>query len=318
MRTRALLLPWAALCGLLAPLATVAESAAPGPAVTLPALDAEQRRAVGIVVAHPAVVKLPERIEALGLVLDPTALLADEGATRSAGAADRAATAELARLQRLYGAGAGASLKMIESARADQARLHAEAASAVARFALQWEPIAAMPAPARQRLLDAATGGRTLLLRADLPGRHSVGVLPHRALIDVDGVRLPGRVLGALRQAADMQSAGLLIEAQNAPAGFGPGARVPVTLLTVERPGRFVPRDAVLYGEGGAYVYKQLAGVAGEGKTRYQPVKVTLILAYEDGWLVDGVDADDSIVVHGAGVLWSLQGLGGQAADDED
>ncbi len=318
MRARAQPLSWAALCALLLPLAAVAQTAGGETDAALPALDAQQRSAVGIVVAHPAVVKLPERIEAIGLVLDATALLADEGAARSAGVAQSAATAELARLQQLYGAGAGASLKMIESARADQARLHAEAAAAAARFALHWEPIAAMPASERKRVLDAVAGGRALLLRADLPGRHSVGVLPRGALIDVDGVRLPGRVLGALRQAADTQSAGLLIEAANAPAGFGPGARVPVTLLTALRPGRFVPRDAVLYGEGGAYVYKQIAGVAGDRKTRYRPVKVTLVLAYEDGWLVDGVDADDNIVVRGAGVLWSLQGLGGQADDDED
>jgi hypothetical protein len=46
-------------------------------------------------------------------------------------------------------------------------------------------------------------------------------------------------------------------------------------------------------------------------------VKVTLLLAYGDGWLVDGVDNDDDIVVQGAGVLWSLQGLGGLAVDDD-
>jgi hypothetical protein len=46
-------------------------------------------------------------------------------------------------------------------------------------------------------------------------------------------------------------------------------------------------------------------------------VKVTLLAPYGDGWLVQGVDDDDDIVVRGAGVLWS-QGAGIHASDDED
>ena len=37
-----------------------------------------------------------------------------------------------------------------------------------------------------------------------------------------------------------------------------------------------------------------------------------------DGWLVGGLDDDDRIVVHGAGVLWSLEGVGEMPADDDD
>ena len=47
-------------------------------------------------------------------------------------------------------------------------------------------------------------------------------------------------------------------------------------------------------------------------------MKVTLLMPHGDGWLVQGVDDDDEIVVHGAGVLWSLEGVGARAADDED
>jgi len=39
---------------------------------------------------------------------------------------------------------------------------------------------------------------------------------------------------------------------------------------------------------------------------------------YGDGWLVEGVDDDDNIVVRGAGVLWALQGVGAQQPDDDD
>jgi hypothetical protein len=157
-----------------------------------------------------------------------------------------------------------------------------------------------------------------LLLRADLPGRHTVGASLSKAVLDVDGIQVPGRVLGVLRQTTELQSVGLLIEVPNAPAGLGPGARIPVALLTAERAGLLLPRDAVLYDENGAYVYKQLKKKTEAEKARYAPVKVNLLLPFGDGWLVEGVDDDDNIVVHGAGVLWSLQGVGAQQNDDDD
>ena len=289
-----------------------------GPQSAQPTLNAEQQRAVGIVVAHPIPTKAPERVEALGVVLDATALLSDLGDSSASAVAERAATAELARLQALYAGGAGASLKMLEAAQVEQAKAQAQAQIAAARFALHWGPLAALSVVARQKIIHASTDGHGLLLRADLPGRHILGALPGKAELDVDGVQIPGRVLGAMREATELQSAGLLIEVPSAPAGLGPGARMPVILLTAERSGLLLPRSALLYDENGAYVYKQLAKQAGADAVRYVPVKVNLLLAYGDGWLVDGVDDDDNVVVRGAGVLWSLQGVGAHAVEDDD
>lgn len=283
-----------------------------------PSLNGEQQHAVGIVVAHPLAAKAPERIEALGLVLDATTLISDLGEATAASVAAHSASAEVARLHALYDGGAGASLKMLEAARADQARAQAQANVAAARFALHWGPLDALPMGARQKLVEASASGRGLLLRADLPGRHSLGALPSKAVLDVDGIQVPGRVLGTLRQATELQSVSLLIEVQSAPVGLGPGARVPVALLTAKRSGLLVPRDALLYDENGAYVYKQLAEKTNSEKARYVPVKVNLLLPYEDGWLVEGINDDDNIVMHGAGVLWSLQGVGAHAVEGED
>jgi hypothetical protein len=120
-----------------------------------------------------------------------------------------------------------------------------------------------------------------------------------------------------LRETTELQSIGLLIEVPNAPAGLGPGARIPLALLTADRKGMLLPRDALLYDESGAYVYKRTSKPAA-GKTLYTPLKVKVLLPYGDGWLVEGIDDDDDIVVHGAGVLWSLQGVGAQPHDDDD
>ncbi|HXC09869.1 MAG TPA: hypothetical protein VNV61_13145 [Steroidobacteraceae bacterium] len=281
-------------------------------------LNAEQLRAVGIQVAHPIAAKAPERIEALGRVLDATVLISDMGESTVAAAAEQAASAELERLRALHAGGAAASLKMIEAAQSEQARARAQAQLAAARFTLHWGPLAALPPAERQRVVDASTSGRSLLVRADLPGRHSFGTGLRKAVLDVDGIQVPGRVLGLLRETSELQSTGLLIEVPSAPSGLGVGARLQLALLTGDRKGLLLPRESLLFDETGAYVYKQLTKKTDAEKARYAVVRVNLLLPYGDGWLVEGVDDDDNIVVRGAGVLWSLQGVGSQQHEDDD
>jgi len=193
------------------------------------------RQQLGLVVAHPLAAKMPDRIESLGLVLDTTTLVSDTGDMTAASVAARSSKAEVARLEGLYGSGAGASLKTLEAARADEAKAVAQSRFTVARFAQHWGPLANMPPANRQKFIEAASRGRSLLLRADLPGRHSLGSLPDTAQLDVDGVRVPGRILGLVGQNDETQGVGLLIGVDNAPAGLGPGALVPVTLMMAKR-----------------------------------------------------------------------------------
>jgi hypothetical protein len=286
---------------------------------TLPALTADQQRAAGIAVAHPVVAEVAQHDDATALVLDPAILIADAGEADAASAAARVASAEVERARGLYSAGAGASLKTLQSAEAEQAKARAQTDAAAAKFASHWKAIAAMPGPARQKLFADFSAGSALLARADLPGRHLLGSLPDRVLLDVDGIGVPAKVIGLASQGLDeAQGVGVLIDIRNAPNGLATGARVPATLLFAKRSGVVIPREAVLYEEGGALVYKQLTAKPGDKQARYTPVHVKLLQAQGEGWLVDGIDDDDNIVVHGAGVLWSLQGLVGHAAGDID
>ena len=290
----------------------------PGSASEAPALNAEQQRAVNLQVAHPVAATLPERTTALGVVLDATSLLSDASERTVAQAQEQAVSAEAARLRGLYKDGAGTSLKVLETAQAEEAKAHAEAELAAVRFTQHWGPLATASPANRQQQLDAVTSGRSLLVRADLPGQHLVGALPARAVLDVDGIEVPGRVLGPLAQFSESQSAGLLIQIDHPPLGLAAGARIPLWLYGGERAGMLLPREAILYDQSGAYVYKRVAPHTPAEKTRYVAVKVTLLAPHADGWLVRGVDDDDEIVVHGVGVLWSLEGVGARAADDED
>jgi hypothetical protein len=309
----ALLLPAAAYAGEQSPREPVAAPAIQAP----PTLSPQQQRAVGIVIAAAPAARLPQRLAAYGEVLDPSQLVADVGRLDASRAAARAAGAEMTRLTGLYRA-ANASLKALQTAEAAQAQAQAHAREAQAQFLLRWGPLARLRGPPRAALIQQLAAGRQLLLRADLPGRHSMGTLPGRALVDVDGIRVAARVLGPLPQAAaGMQSVGLLLQMARPPAGLGPGARLPVMLEGGGHRGYLVPNDAVLYGRAGAYVYRVLPATSNSGNLRFAPVTVQLLQPAGRGWLVSGLHHDERIVVQGAGVLWSLQGLGPGAGDDD-
>lgn len=317
-----LLLPACALLVLATPLHAGDEDDKPvtaGQNNALPALSAEQEHAVGIVIAAAPAATPPQRIDAYGRVLDPSRLVADAGQLDYSRAAATAAAAEAGRLKGLYRGGAGASLRALQTAEAAQTEAQVRAREAQTGFLLRWGPLAQLSDAERASLVAQLAAGRQLLVRADLPGRHMLGTMPKQALVDVDGVSVPARVLGPLPQAAaQMQSVGLLLQIPHPPAGLGAGAQLPVTLEGSERDGRVVPDGALLYGEQGVFIYRVLPDKAKDGDTQFAPVPVTLLQPIGDGWLVAGLQANDRIVVRGAGVLWSLQGLGNISEEDVD
>ncbi len=284
-----------------------------------PALSVEQQQAVGLTVLHPLQASAGEQIDGYGEVLDAGLLVADAGRLESTRAAARAASAEAQRLSALYSGAADTSLRSVEAAQAAQIEAQTQAQIASASFALQWGPLGKLSDSERTGLINALTSGRSVLLRADLPGRLRLGTVPQTAELNVDGTQVPARVLGTLsRSGNESQSVGLLLQSDRAPPGLGVGARVIVTLRGAPNSGVLIPSSALLYGDQGAYVYRRLSSHDKDGKQQYVPVPVKLIQAAGTAWVVQGIDSDDIIVANGAGVLWSLQGLGSFSAEEED
>ena len=286
-----------------------------------PELTAAQSSAVGITLVHPLKASAAARIDGYGEVLDAASLIGDARRLASTRAAARTANAEEQRLSSLYSNGAEASLRAVESAQAAQIEAATQAQMASSAFALQWGPIAKLSDAQRTSLIEAVSSGRSILLRADLPGRLRLGTVPQTAMVSIDGTPVPARVLGTLqRSATDSQSVGLLLQIDHAPGGIGAGARVLVSLQGGADKGVLVPSAALLYGDQGAYVYRRIGNgtATRDGKQQFAPVPVKLLQASGDAWLVQGVDDDDFIVANGAGVLWSLQGLGTFSAEEED
>jgi len=282
------------------------------------ALTPSQEQAVGIRIEHPLALSGVPQIEAYGTVLDPVALVGDMGKVESTRAAAAAAAADAARQERLYRDNAQASLRALQTSQAQAVEAAAQARAAALGFRLQWGPLALRSAAEQHTLLEAATQGQLLLLRADVPGQPLGSTIDPHALVRVDGVSIAARVLGPLpRTDGPSQSAGWLLQIEHAPAGLGPGARAAVQLRSAAVGGLLVPADALLYGEKGAYVYRRVS--AGGGDTfRFAPVNVRPLARVGSAWLVGGLERGDQVVVRGAGVLWSLQGLGTFSAAEEE
>lgn len=286
---------------------------------SLPSLTASQRQAVGIRVEHPLPLARAPTVEAYATVLDPAVLVTDSGRVQSTRAAAAAAAAESARLEHLYHDDAQASLRAWQAAQAQSAEAAAQAQAAELGFTLQWGPLATWEAAQQRSLLEGLRRGDTLLLRADVPGPYLGGVFGARALVEVDGVNLTARLLGALRRTdVQAQSSGWLLLLEHAPGGFGPGTRTLVHLQAAQTgSGLLVPKTALLYGEQGAYVYRQLAATATDS-FHYASVPVKPLGRIGDAWVVEGLARSDEVVVQGAGVLWSLQGISSFSAAEEE
>ena len=184
----------------------------PGMLAQTPALNAEQQRAVNLQVAHPVAATAPERTTALGVVLDATSLLSDESEQT---VAEAQAAGGVGGGFSIAGSVQGGSRPLAQDARDGAGRGSQGARRGSARGACALRSTGGRWRRNRPRsgnsALDAVTSGRSLLVRADLPGQHIVGALPSRAVLDVDGIEVPGRVLGPLAQFSDSQSAGLLL-----------------------------------------------------------------------------------------------------------
>ncbi|HSY05977.1 MAG TPA: hypothetical protein VK803_08520 [Steroidobacteraceae bacterium] len=288
--------------------------APPGPL----ALTLSQQQAVGIRIEHPLPLSAVPQIEAYGTVLDPLTLVSDIGRVESTRAAAAAASADATRLERLYREEAQASLKAWQAAQAQSAEAAAQARAAELGFRLQWGPLAAWKPAEREALLAALADGRQLLLRADAPAHASGSALDRRALIEVEGVEVSARVLGALpRVDVQTQTSGWLLQLERAPPGLGPGARVRVRLQTTAAAGLLVPAAALLYAAEGAYVYRRVSGT-GADRFSYAVAPVRPVARVGDAWLVEGLAREDQVVVQGAGVLWSLQGISSFSAAEEE
>ena len=181
----------------------------------------------------------------------------------------------------------------MQAAEAAQTEAQVRVREAQTEFLLHWGPLAQLGDAQRASVIEQLAAGRQLLLRADLPGRHSLGTIPKQALVDVDGIRVPARVLGPLPQAAaHMQSVGLLLQMPHPPAGLGPSAQLPVMLegtIAMDAWCRTEPCSTESRASTSTTCCRTRRRMAIRSSRR---VPVTLLQPVGDGWLVTGLHAE--------------------------
>jgi hypothetical protein len=281
---------------------------------TVVRLDAETLERAGLgVVPLAASAQRPQQL-AFGTVLDATALGEAQRAYLAARTDIEKASANLAvahreheRLAALNADDKNVSDKAVEAGLAayQSAQADVEAAEATARAALvgaeqQLGPALAdrMKTPgALAPFLSLAQVAVQITLPAD-------AVLPANTITLQlhDGPAVAAQLLGpAARTDAKLQGRTYLYVAPGAPAGLLPGTNVQARLPTGdEMPGVLVPTAAVVWSQGGAWVYVERR----PGAFARQPV--ALDNPVPEGWFVTGgVVAGERVVVVGAQLLLS-------------
>ena len=275
-------------------------------------LNAAKRTAAGITLAKAAEAALTSEVAAFGRVLDATSMVALGAEAETARVAAGATEKELDRAKKLFAAGGNASAQMVETAEANAARDRTAVASAQARLLTTWGREVAKNFIAINQALVAGAS----LARLDVLPGDPVGAAPKTAHLALAGSKdvFEAEVLGP-SPVADPQVQGasflVLLRGHSLPAGAALRGTLPGIGAAV--PAFVVPRGAVVYHQGSAWVF-----VLGEEDT-FERKLVSLGRAIgDDGVAVtQGVDAAEQIVTTGAQQLLAaeLQAGGAPEAD---
>jgi len=236
-------------------------------------IDVETQKRVGLAIAPLKATQHKPAIAAYGRVIDPSPLAALDGDLATAEAALEASKAAEERARGLFQSGENVARKTLETARAqlvtDQTRIQALRR----KLSLEWgESLAELDTAARGRLIDELVRGGTALIRVDVPAAQAITELPKAASIVVIGREREPLEAAQLTPATQVdpktQTQGYLLRVEHPPFALHPGTAVTAWL---ELPGEaqagvIVPRSAIVYFGGAAWIYLQAEGVFVAGK----------------------------------------------------
>ena len=227
-------------------------------------------------------------------------------ATRTASVAS-AARAELARIQSLNAADQTASTKALQDAEtaASSADADAQAARAAARAARAtvgqaWGPVVGRWAADGGAALDALLARRRLLLLASLPTGTLLPSPPHRATVRGAGDDVQTTLISAATQTDPETQGATFFYSAPATPGLLAGMHVAVA-LPAGQPERavVVPRSAVVWAEGGAWIY------VATGPGTFTRRAIATDLPVPGGYALADVAPGTRVVTRGAQLLLS-------------
>jgi multidrug efflux pump subunit AcrA (membrane-fusion protein) len=301
----------------------VAGAAAAGPAV----LSNHQIKRDGIVVESLQRARFRQSVAALGVILDPVPLIrlhgeiaADDDAVAGAKAKVLLEQQQMVQAKALYRRGQIISMSDYQKAAEDLAANQAALAGArVRRAALLAEASAHWGAAMAGALrsggdpLPQLAAGQAILVGLSLPPGARLADPPREVEAEIAGKRIALHLIGPVPGMLGGYPGQSILYHGNAQAEAPVGATVSAALsFGPERSGVIVPRSAVVWQGGTAFVFRADAG------NRFEPVSIATGSPAASGYFVPAaLSPGDRVVVHGAALL-----LGGaqktRPADEED
>ena len=266
-------------------------------------LTPEQRETLGIKIETPTSISVPRIIQASAQVLDPAPLITLLGDVHAAQIAAAGSRNELKRLARLHAEDLNASLKSVETARAQAATDSGRVATLRAQLATTWgRSLASLSDRERSELVDGLSDGRVSLVRADVVER---GVAQFNPSISVvrslgDNERWTGKVLGRTMQAGGIGAAYLL----RVQTDLQPGRVLVAQMQDAEHTqrGYKISRDAVIRWQGSDWVFVE------SGENNFTRQIVHPLQWLDDGVLVQDDLAHAKVVTVGGMMLLGAEG----------
>ncbi len=275
-------------------------------------LPPDRRTAAGITLAKPVEKTVQAEVPAFGRVLDPSLLVAGLAEVEAARTALATSEKELQRVQKLFAAGGNASAQAVELAEAAVARDRTAQTAAKSRLLAGWGREIAASSDLRT-VTTALETGRSLLRLDVLPGETPADQLKVAQFgLAGTGESFEAEVIG-VAPTADPQLQGLSFLALSRGRILPAGAALRATLAGSGEPQKMltVPRSAIVYHQGSAWIY-----VLGEEDT-FERKLVTPGRALGDAvTLAGGVDDDEQVVVTGAQQLLAAELQAGGAPEE--
>ena len=302
---------------------TIAGVAAASPAV----LSSDQIKRAGIVLETLRPARFARSIPALGAILDPVPLIRLHGDIAAADAAVAGAKAkvlleqqQMVQAKALYRRGQIISMsdyqKAAEDLAANQAALagaRVKRAALLAEASARWGAAMAGALRSGSDPLPQLAAGRAILVGLSLPPGAGLADPPREVEAEIAGNHIALHLIGPVPGMLGGYPGQSLLYHGNAQAEAPVGATVSAALSAgPERSGVIVPRSAVVWQGGTAFVFRADAG------NRFEPVSIATGAPAASGYFVPAVlSPGDRVVVHGAALL-----LGGaqktRPADEED
>ncbi|HYR58964.1 MAG TPA: hypothetical protein VEO95_10055 [Chthoniobacteraceae bacterium] len=268
-------------------------------------IDVETQKRLGLAIAPLKPAQHKPAVAANGRVIDPSPLVALDGDLATATAALDASKAAEERARGLFQTGENVARKTFETAQAQLVTDQTHVQALRRKLALEWgDAFAELDNGARGKLIDELVRGALALVRVDVPAGQAIGESPKAARVAVigrEGEPLDAaQITPATLVDPKTQTQGYLLRVEHPPFALHPGAAVTAWL---ELPGEaqagvVVPRSAIVYFGGAAWIYVQ------REEDEFERRKIALDQPVAEGVFVAGqFKGDEKTAVTGAQLL---------------